>query len=227
MMRRELERALRRKPVPMDAHHRDTLGQNLLAEFERNAPPLPAPRRVRWPRYALAALAVASLLITSQAPAELELEVGKRITVEPTEVANGEELEKYALALTEAFQSPSPAGVRQRIHAQGSGTVRLTVDIWGNPLGTDAEIEERVHGLTGLGSARVQVVPLRGRIHDTLFGKIRHLLHPGASQAEVELARQKIIEELRREDADGLFDAEVSVDADTRRVRVKKVKRGP
>lgn len=220
-MRKELVAALRRKSVPMDANHREALEQGLLAEFDRHARPQSA-RRGRWPHYAIAALAVASLLVASQAPAELELEVGQRITIELA-VVDPAELEKLGQIVAQAVQPEGRGLGTVRVDMRPGGTAMVTADVWGNP---SVDVRERVQGLPEMASARVHVAPLRGHVRDTVLRKIWYLVRHDASPAELEFARQQVVDELRRQEPDSVLDVDVSVDDATHRVRVKKVKRG-
>jgi hypothetical protein len=226
-MRRKLERALRTRPAPMGKDHRQVLEQRLLEEFDRQAP-APAPRPARWPRFAIAGLVMATLITASQAPAEIQLEVGKRVTMELS--AEPTAIEALTQAVTEALGRRSQAGpieVSARVRRQAGGTAVLMLDLWGDQLGTDAEIQQRVRELPSVTITRVQVVSVRGRIHDDLLGKLGYLLRRHASKEELELARQQAIEELRRREGDGVqVDVEIERDDAERRVRVK-VKKSP
>ncbi|WP_394821357.1 hypothetical protein [Pendulispora albinea] len=211
----------------MDAHHREALEQGLLAAFERQVRPRAA-RRVRWPHYAIAALAVASLLVASQAPAELEVDVGQRITIELGAEAGGAELAELGRAVSETLEPPSRPGIvlgNVRVDAEAGPMAVLTVDVWGNPLRTEAETRERVQGLSGMAAARVRVAPLRGHVRDTMLRKFLYLVHHDATPAELSRARQQLVDELRQKEADGALDVNISVDDATHRVRVEKVKR--
>lgn len=225
-MRRELEQVLRRELVPIAQDHRERLEGRLLAEFDRHATPR-APRRPRWSRYAIAAVAVASLLTASQAPAELELEVGKRITVELSAPTTPDDVETLRHAVADAFHPSGRSGeMNARFHRREGGAPVLIVDVWGQGLGTDAAARERVRELPGMGSARVHVTSVRGRVRETVFGKLRHLFRNAVSPEELELARQQAIDELRRHEPKGAIDVDITVD-DAAHVRVKKLKRVP
>ena len=190
----------------MDAKHRERLEENLLTQFDRRVE-APAPRRIRWPRYAAIALTV-TLLTASQAPAEILLDVGKRITVETdAELPMGE---PFRTAL-EAALGPAAPGKRLALNLrqQADGSTRLTIDAWGDVLAADDVLRSRVHALPGMSAARIEVSRLQGRVQDTLLGKVRHLIKPDASPAQLERARQQVIDELRHQEGP---DAQIDVD---------------
>jgi len=82
-----------------------------------------------------------------------------------------------------------------------------------------------------LSGVSMEVTSLKGRVRDNLLGVVGHsLFRAGASPEEREQARQRLIEELRRQEGEG---AEIDVDVDEDpqhpklRVRVRKKAQEP
>jgi hypothetical protein len=230
MVERELERALGRAPVPLGADHRNALERRLLAEFDRQVPV--APKRGSWLRYATVMLAAATLLITSQAPAELQVGVGKRVTIELR--ADSPPFEGLSHAVVAAIQARSREHVGEvsmRGNKLADGATLLTIDVWSDDLGTDAETKERVEAVLGMAALRIEVTSLQGRFEDTWLGKVRHLLGRRASPAELERARQRLLEELRLREGAAKIDVDIAgdeaPDGGRHRVRVKLKRLAP
>lgn len=223
----ELSKALRGREPPLDSTHRERLEKQLLAAYdarverrtERNRSPL-------W-RYATAAVLVLCLVTTTQVSAEYKVEVGKRIRlVLPAGQLPSRELGQE---LARAFMSGSSrlvdVGVIMRRTPEGPTT--LVVDVWGDRLVQDSEGMERLRAMPELAGLSPEVTSLQGRVHDNLLGMLGHsLFRAGASPQERELARQRLIEELRRQEGEGA-DVDVDIDSESGKQRVRVRVRKP
>ncbi len=219
----ELKRALRPPSAPLDPAHRERLEQQVLEAFDRRGGEAPVARaRPRWPRFAVIAATLLCLLSASQAPAEVQLEVGRRVTVE----LEGAPPDLHALgqAVAAALSPAAPAEVGIQVRRRAGGPARLIVDVWGPPLLDDAAARERLRPLVG--QARVELTSLKGRVRSSLLDKLTHkLLRRRASPEELKAARRELLETLRRQEGEG---AEIDVDVEQRedgqrfRVKVKR-----
>jgi hypothetical protein len=229
MMDEELSRALRGHEPKPDPEHRARLEQELLAAYDTGV--ARRARRVRSPvwRYATAIALLLGLVSATQVSAEYKVEVGKRIRlVLPVgrEVPPG-----FGDRVARAFVSGSSrlvdVGVMLRRTPEGPST--LVVDVWGDRLAQGSEAMERLRAMPELADLPVEVTNLEGRVRDNLLGLVGHsLFRAGASPEERELARQRVIEELRRQEGEGAkIDVEVEEDPQHPRMRVRVRKQVP
>jgi len=224
MNREAFARWFRRAPVaPPRPAHRQELEEALLQRFEARAS-----RQVPWLRLAAPALVVISLLAASAVPAEYLVEVGKRITVVlPSGSSPPPHLgERLAGALHD--ERAQLLNVAVRIRRSPAGEATLVVEVWGDRLAEDEVVLQRLQAIDGLAQLTPRVEKLEGRVRDNLLDKVGHrLFRMGASPAERELARQKLIAELQAAEGPG---AEVEVqleEGDRGQVRVKVRKERP
>ena len=222
----ELSRALRGREPPRDPAHQARLEQELLAAYdtrvERRA------RRVRSPvwRYATAVGLLLGLVSATQVSAEYKVEVGRRIRLV---LPVGHELppgfgDKVARAFVSESSRLVDVGVMLRRTPEGPAT--LVVDVWGDRLAQGGDGMERLRAMPELAGLPVEVTNLEGRVRDNLLGLVGHrLFRAGASPEERQRARQRLIEEFRRQEGEG---AEINVEVEEEpqhprmRVRVRK-----
>lgn len=225
----ELSRALRGQEPPARPEHQAQLEKELLAAYDERAPQRARRTRSPWLRYATAAVFLAGLVTATQVTAEYKVEVGKRIRlllpaghVLPPEFAN-------TVARTFMADASHLVDVQAMQRRTPDGQATLTVDVWGDQLAQDAQGLERLHALPELSGVSVQVESLKGRVRDNLLGVLGHsLFRAGASREEWEQARQRLIEELRRQEGEGAdIDVDVEEDANSPKVRVRVRKKLP
>ncbi len=225
MMPDELSRALRGPEVRPDPSHRDRLEQRLLAAYDAR---VSSPRAARpWSRRMLAAGAVVvCLTAVGQLPTEYPVEVGKRVRLAlPPGATTASELPER---IGQAFVADGARNVevKAKMRRTASGAM-LSIEVWGDRLLPDAEAMTRLRRLPEMDAASLSIETLEGRIEDNLAGSLRRsLFRLPASPEERELARQRLIEELRRREGDDA-DVDVDVDEDGSRVRVRVQKRAP
>lgn len=225
----ELSRALRGREPPRDPAHQARLEQELLAAYdtrvERRA------RRVRSPlwRYATAVGLLLGLVSATQVSAEYKVEVGRRIRLV---LPAGRELppgfgDKVARAFVSESSRLVDVGVMLRRTPEGPAT--LVVDVWGDRLAQGGDGMERLRAMPELAGLPVEVTNLEGRVRDNLLGLVGHrLFRAGASREERQLARQRLIEELRLQEGEGAqIDVDVEEDPEHPRMRVRVRKQMP
>lgn len=219
----ELSRALRGREPPVDPAHRERLEAELLAAYDARAGRRARPRVSPWWRYATAAGFLLGLVTATQVTAEYKVEVGKRIRlVLPAGTPPPPELGER---VSHAFVSPSShlVDVSVMLRRTPEGEATVVVDVWGDGLAQDTEGLERLHALPEFAGRAVEVTSLKGRVRDNLLGVVGHsLFRAGASPEEREQARQRVIQELRRQEGeDARIDVDVEGDPDHPRMRVK------
>lgn len=225
----ELSKALRGREPPMDSTHRERLEQRLLAAYDARVERRAERGRSPLWRYATAAVLLLCLVTTTQVSAEYKVEVGKRIRlVLPAGQQPPRELgQEVARAFVSGSSRLVDVGVIMRRTPEGATT--LVVDVWGDRLVQDSEGLERLRAMPQLAGLSAEVTSLQGRVHDNLLGKWGHsLFRAGASPQEREQARQRLIEELRRQEGNGA-DVDVDIDSESgkQRVRVRVRKQEP
>ncbi|MFL5347124.1 MAG: hypothetical protein ACJ8AT_20255 [Hyalangium sp.] len=223
----ELSRALRGQEPPANPEHRARLEQELLAAYDSRVGQRARRGRSPWLRYATAAVFLACLVTATQVTAEYKVEVGKRIRLllpagfePPSDLG-----EKVSRAFVSESSHVVNVGVMLRRTPEGSAS--LVVDVWGDQLVQDREGLERLRGMPELAGLAPEVTSLKGHVRGNLLGVLGHsLFRAGASPEEREEARQRLIEELRRQEGDGAeIDVDVSDDPQHSKMRVRVRKR--
>jgi hypothetical protein len=225
----ELSQALRGHESPPHPEHRARLERELLAAYDSRLGRRAARVRSPWPRYATAAAFLLCLVSATQVTAEYKVEVGKRLRlvlpagrVPPREL--GDRVARAFLA-----ESSRLVDVSVMLRHTPGGPSTLVVDVWGDQLAADTVGLERVRALPELAELPVEVTSLKGRVRDNLLGVVGHsLFRRGASPAEREQARRRLIEELRRKEGEGAqIDVDIDSDPEHPRMRVKVRKQAP
>jgi hypothetical protein len=222
----ELSRALRGREPPPAPEHQARLEQELLAAYDTRVEPRVRRRGSPWLRYATAAGFLLILVTATQVTAEYKVEVGKRIRL--VLPAGGMPLPGLGDRVAQAVASESShlVNVGVMLHRTPEGSATLVVDVWGDQLAPDGEGLKRLRALPELVGIPVEVESLKGRVRDNVLGLVGYsLFRAGASAEEREQARQRLIEELRRQEGEGA-EIDVDVGSDPRnpqlRVRVRK-----
>lgn len=206
----ELSRALKGHEPPARPEHQARLEQELLTAYDARVEQRARRPRSPWLRYATAAGFLLCLVTATQVTAEYKVEVGKRILL--VLPASQVPPRDFGHTLAQAFLADSShlVDVQVMLRRTPDGQTTLTVDVWGDQLAQDAQGLERLHTLPELSGVPVEVTSLKGRVRDNLLGVMRHsLFRAGTSREEREQARQRLIEELRRQEGEG---ADIDVD---------------
>jgi len=219
----ELSRALRGQEPPARPEHQARLEQELLAEYDARAPQRAQRTRSPWLRYATAAGFLLCLVTATQVTAEYKVEVGKRIRLMLP--ADQRPSREFGQKVAQAFLSKSShlVDVQIMLRRTPEGAAMLMVDVWGDQLVQDGEGLERLHALPELAGIPVEVTSLKGRVRDSLLRVVGHsLFRAGASPEEREQARQRLIQELRRQEGEGAaIDVDVNEDPLNRQLRIR------
>lgn len=223
----ELSRALRGQEPPANPEHQARLERELLAAYDARVKPPVRRMRAPWLRYATAAGFLLCLVTATQVTAEYKVEVGKRIRLMlPADPLPPRDLgEKVAQAFLSA--SSHVVDVQVMLRRTPEGAASLTVDVWGDQLAQDGEGLQRLHSMPELAGITVEVTSLKGRVRDSLLKVLSHsLFRAGATPEEREQARQRLIEELKRQEGEGAaIDVDVNEDPQNRQLRVRVRKR--
>ena len=219
----ELSRALRGQEPPTSPEHRARLEQELLAAYDARVGQRARRTRSPWLRYATAAGFLLCLVTATQVTAEYKVEVGKRIRlVLPADRMPGRD---FGNTVAQEFLADSShlVDVQVMLRRTPDGGVSLMVDVWGDRLVQDAQGLERLRAMPELSGVSVEVTSLKGRVRDNLLGVVGHsLFRAGASREEREQARQRLLEELRRQEGAGAdIDVDVEEDSQNSKVRVR------
>lgn len=219
----ELSRALRGREPPADPEHPARLEQELLAAYDARVQRHATRARSPWWRYATAAGFLLCLVTATQVTAEYKVEVGKRIRL--ILATDQRPSPEFGHKMAQAFVSASShlVDVQVMLRRTPDGATTLMVDVWGDQLVQDKEGLERLHALPELAGLSVEVTSLKGRVRDNLLGVVRHsLFRAGASPEEREQARQRLIQELQRQEGEGAaIDVDVNEDPQNRQLRIR------
>ncbi|HVG59206.1 MAG TPA: hypothetical protein VNA24_11670 [Hyalangium sp.] len=225
----ELSRALRGREPPANPEHQARLEEELLAAYDARARHRVTRARSPWWRYATAAGFLLCLVTATQVTAEYKVEVGKRIRM----ILRTDQRPPHELGqkVAQAFLSASShlVDVQVILRRTPDGTAMLMVDVWGDQLVQDEEGLERLLALPELAGISVEVTSLKGRVRDNLLGVVRHsLFRAGASPEEREQARQRLIQDLQRQEGEGaVIDVDVNEDPQNRQLRIRVRKQLP
>lgn len=225
----ELSRALKGHEPPSHSEHQARLEQELLAAYDARVEQRARRPRSPWLRYATAAGFLLCLVTATQVTAEYKVEVGKRIQL--LLPAGQMPPQDFGHTVAQAFLADAShlVDVQAMLRRTPDGQTTLTVDVWGDQLAQDVQGLERLRALPELSGVPVEVTSLTGRVRDNLLGVMRHsLFRAGASREEREQARQRLIEELRRQEGEGAdIDVDVEESAQDSKVRVRVRKKLP
>jgi hypothetical protein len=229
----EALQALHREAGAAPPDHRERLEARLLARFdELNAHQENRPMfGFRFPLrpVAVAAVVFLGLGLASQAPADYSVEVGKSVEIT---FPDGSTPHPSVQDLVDTLKTPSDdLKVEAEVRKAPGGVVSMKLSLWGETVAlTDIEttLRQKFPSLTG---AQISVGTVQGTIHSSLGGVIAHGLFASAtSPAEIEAARQALIQQLRDAGEDGNVDVQVEDEGNGQRrvkVRVEKTETEP
>ncbi|WP_437326588.1 hypothetical protein [Sorangium sp. So ce381] len=224
----EVRRKLRRllgEPAPLRPEHARELEGELMAAFGQLYPEQEVvPMKRLWLRKALvvAAAAVVCGAAACVAPADVEVPVGRSISIE---VADGAELPEPE-ALMAAVRGEGKTARRARVMVRGrrgDGATTLTLDVWGDEV-PEGDVAERIRAaFPALAGAEIREDVLAGTVRGTLGAKLGHELLDldVLDKDDVEAARRQVMEQLAAQGVEGKVDVQIEGDGEKRKVKVQ------
>lgn len=221
-MRRSLGRVLApfRKPRP---EHKAALEEKLLAKFNEIHP---KEEDYRMKRFGLRkALLVAAAVMTlgvaaCAAPADIEVDVGRRVSIELPEGVEPPLDHQAIEAMIQGNGSTTEARVRM---AMQNGKSTFEIEVWGNGLSKTDVADEIRAKFPALAKAAIHEEVLEGRVHGTLGQKIGHhwLNLDVIDKSDVEAAKQQVMQQLAAQGVTGKVDVDVQDEGGKRKVKVR------
>jgi hypothetical protein len=160
---------LARRPSPPSPGHRDVLEQLLLARLGELHPQHSKESRMPffnpW-RAALAAAVLAVAVVASQAPAEYQAEIGKRIEI-TSDAPLGRDKVKAALAAIEGKERKY-AQVRVSVEKKGDGTAETVIEILGDTAASGDLAALMRKAVPSLAAVPITVKPIERTVHGDL-----------------------------------------------------------
>ncbi|KYF81838.1 hypothetical protein BE11_37620 [Sorangium cellulosum] len=221
----EVRRKLRRLfggPAPLRPEHARELEGELMARFGQLYPEQEvAPMKRLWLRKALvvAAAAVICGAAACVAPADMEVPVGRSISIQVAEGAELPEAEAL-LAVVRGEGKTQRVGVRAQ---RAGGVVTLQLEVWGDEL-PEGDVAERIRvAFPALAGAEIREDVLAGTVRGTLGAKLGHELLDldVLDKDDVEAARRQVMEQLAAQGIEGKVDVHIEGDGGKRKVKVQ------
>jgi hypothetical protein len=211
---------LARRPSPPSPGHRRALEQDLLARFGELHPKSPKESRMpvvtSW-RVALAAAVLAAVVGATQAPADYQAEIGKRIEIS-SDAPLGPDKLKTALAAVEGGDRKY-LQVRVRVEKKGEGPFVTTIEIFGDTVAAGDMAGLLRKAVPALAAVPITVTPIERTIHGDL-GDLAAARLAGQKLSPEALARA-IEAELKAADPDARVEVQVERGVGTEEVRVR------
>lgn len=214
-----LER-LARRPSPPSPGHRDALELDLLARYGELHPQSTEETRmptVTFWRAALAAAVLVAATVATQAPADYQAEIGKRIEIS-SDAPLGQDSLKAALAALEGGDR-SYAQVRVRVEKRGDGPFLTVIEILGDTVAAGDLAGLVRKAVPALAAVPITVAPIERTIHGDL-GDLAAARLAGQKLSPEALAKA-IEAELKAADPDARVEVQVERGDGTEEVRVR------
>ncbi|TKC98847.1 hypothetical protein [Polyangium fumosum] len=220
---KELEKVFEPPSAPRP-EHRAALEASLLAQFDSMTPeqrrkPMQKKHVLRKVAFGAAIAAVIGLAACA-APVEVDVEVGRSLTVTYAETEASPKPPEVMKAL-EGSVKLDQVKVRGR-HVNGD--VTLQIEAWGEDLGDTSLADKLREAMPALASAKITEKPLSGKLESTLGRKIGHDLFnlDITDDQDVEVVRQKILAQLAAQGVEGQVNVKVEGDGKgERRVNIE------
>lgn len=222
-LRRSLGRILEpsQKPRP---EHRAALEQKLLAEFQERHPQEENYKMKRFGMRKVLLVAAALMMVgiaACAAPADIDVDVGRRITIE---LAEGAQPPKDPEAIVKIVEgNGAPAQVDVRLMKQ-DGKTTLQIEAWGNGVANQSFAEKIRTAVPEVANAQIREEVLEGKVHGTLGEKLGHdLLNLDViDENDVEAAKEQVMKQLAAQGVTGKVDVDVQNEGPgKRRVKVR------
>jgi hypothetical protein len=214
---------LARRPSPPSPGHRDALQQDLLARFGELHPQ--PTRETRMPlltlwRASLAAVLLAAAAGATQAPADYQAEIGKRIEI-TSDAPLGPENVRAALAALEGGDRRY-LQVRVRVEKPGDGPVVTVIELFGDTVASGDMAGLVRKAVPALAALPIKVTPIERTVHGDL-GDLAAARLAGQKLSPEALAKA-IEAELKAVDPDAKVEVRVERGPGTEEVRVRVTK---
>jgi hypothetical protein len=224
----ENDRKLRRlfePPVKVDLTPPKALEENLMRRFDALYPGKESVRMTLKSlsvRKFLAASAAVLILGAAAcvAPVDMEVDMGRRVTIEYKQTEASPGVEQVAQAVRTTAENAKDVQVRAMKKGQD---IVVAMDIWGDNLPQGSLGDKIKAKIPSLENAKFQEEILTGQVRGTLGAKLGHdLLNLDVLDTDdVETARLKLMQQLAASGVQGKIDVQVEGDGNERKVRVR------
>ncbi|MDI1484625.1 hypothetical protein [Polyangium sp. y55x31] len=220
---KELEKVFEPASAPRP-EHRTALEASLLATFdamppERRRKPMEKKNVLRKVAFGAAIAAVIGVAACA-APMEVDVEVGRSLTVTYAESEGMPKPPEVMKALEGAVKLDN-VKVRGR---HENGELTLQIEAWGEDIGDEPLADKLREAMPALASAKITEKPLSGKVESTLGKKLGHDLFniDITDDQDVEVVRQKILAQLAAQGFEGQVKVDVQGDGKgERRVNIE------
>lgn len=208
-LRRSLGRILEpsQKPRP---EHKAALEEKLLNEFQNRYPKEEAYKMKRFGMRKALLVAAALMMLgiaACAAPADIEVDVGKRVSIEVAPGAEPEDPEAI-VNIVRGSGTTTEVGVRMTMQ-DGKGL--MEIEAWGNGLSKEPIADKIRVAVPSLAKAEIREEVLEGKIRGTLGEKLGHdwLNLDVIDENDVELAKEQVMKQLAARGVTGKVDVDV------------------
>ncbi len=214
---------LARRPSPPSPGHRDSLEQQLLARHGELYPQSRKESRMpfvtSW-RAALAAAVLAVAVGATQAPADYQAEIGKRIEIS-SDAPLGPDRVKAAVAAVEGGDRRY-LQVRVKVEKRGAGPFVTSIELFGDTVATGDLAAVVRKAVPALAAVPITVTPIERTVHGDLGDAAAARL--AGKRLSPEALAKAIEAELKASSPDAKVEVEVERGEGTEEVRVRVTK---
>jgi hypothetical protein len=209
-LRRSLGRVLEpsRKPRP---EHRAALEEKLLDEYQKHYPKEEAYTMKKFGMRKVLLVAAALMMLgvaACAAPADIEVDVGKRVSIELAAGTEPPEDPEAIVNLVRGTGTTTKVGVRMTMQ-NGKGV--LEIEAWGEGLSKESIADKIRAAVPSLAKAEIREEVLEGKVRGTLGEKLGHdwLNLDVIDEDDVELAKEQVMKQLAERGVTGKVDVDV------------------
>ena len=225
-LRKSLGRILEPSPKPRP-EHRAALEEKLLADFEKRYPKEEAYKMKRFGMRKALLVAAALMMLgiaACAAPADIEVDVGKRISIEMAAGAEPPGDPEAIVNIVRGAGTTTEVGVRMTMQ---NGKGLLEIEAWGNGLSKEPIADKIRATVPALAKAEIREEVLEGKVRGTLGEKLGHdwLNLDVIDENDVEAAKEQVMKQLAAQGVTGKVDVDVQNEGPGKRkvkVRVEK-----
>lgn len=180
-----------------------------------------------WLKKVAVACAAAMLVgaAACAAPADMEVEVGRSVTIRTTDSAALPKPDALAEVIRGRAEEGGPSRVEARmIQAPESGaTATLEVRVWSDDLPEEPAAERIRAAFPALAGAEIKEEALAGTVHGTVGAKLGRELFDlrTLDEEDVEATRQKVMAQLAAQGVEGKVDVQIVNEDGRREVKVR------